>query len=70
MIIVDKIYDEYYYKIYNWVIKTNHTEYAEDLTNSVFLTITLYKTYVFLLNKNSEDDLHSPILFIIQSFIL
>lgn len=40
---MDKIYDEYYYKIYNWAIrKTNHKEDAEDLTNSVFLAIFEY----------------------------
>ena len=44
---MDKIYDEYYYKIYNWAIKkTNNKEDAEDLTNSVFLSIFEY------LNKN------------------
>ncbi len=44
---MDKIYDEYYYKIYNWAIKkTNNKEDAEDLTNSVFLAIFEY------LNKN------------------
>ncbi len=43
MITVDKIYDEYYYKIYNWALKkTNHKEDAEDLTNSVFLAIFEY----------------------------
>lgn len=40
---MDKIYDEYYYKIYNWAIKkTNNKEDAEDLTNSVFLAIFEY----------------------------
>ena len=40
---MDKIYDEYYYKIYNWAIKkTNHKEDAEDLTNSVFLAMFEY----------------------------
>ena len=40
---MDKIYDEYYYKIYNWSIKkTNNKEDAEDLTNSVFLAIFEY----------------------------
>ena len=40
---MDKIYDEYYYKIYNWAIKkTNNKEDAEDLTNSVFLSIFEY----------------------------
>lgn len=44
---MDKIYDEYYYKIYNWAIKkTNNKEDAEDLTNNVFLSIFEY------LNKN------------------
>lgn len=40
---MDKIYDEYYYKIYNWAIrKTKHKEDAEDLTNNVFLAIFEY----------------------------
>lgn len=44
---MDKIYDDYYDKIYNWAIKkTNNKEDAEDLTNSVFLSIFEY------LNKN------------------
>ena len=48
---MDKIYDEYYYKIYNWAIKkTNNKEDAEDLTNNVFLSIFEY------LNKNIKVD--------------
>ena len=48
---MDKIYDEYYYKIYNWAIKkTKHKEDAEDLTNSVFLAIFEY------LNKNIKVE--------------
>lgn len=48
---MDKIYDEYYYKIYNWAIrKTNHKEDAEDLTNSVFLAIFEY------FNKNIQIE--------------
>ena len=40
---MDAIYDEYFDKIYNWSIKkTNNKEDAEDLTNSVFLTIFEY----------------------------
>ena len=40
---MDKIYDEYFDKIYNWSIKkTNNREDAEDLTNSVFLSIFEY----------------------------
>ena len=40
---MNKIYDEYYYKIYNWAInKTNNKEDAEDLTNNVFLAIFEY----------------------------
>ncbi len=48
---MDEIYDEYYYKIYNWAIKkTNNKEDAEDLTNSVFLAIFEY------LNKNIKAE--------------
>ena len=48
---MDKIYDEYYYKIYNWAIKkTNNKEDAEDLTNSVFLAIFEY------FNKNIKIE--------------
>lgn len=48
---MDKIYDEYYYKIYNWAIKKkNHKEDAEDLTNSVFLAIFEY------FNKNIQVE--------------
>lgn len=40
---MDGIYDAYYDKIYNWLIKkTNNKEDAEDLTNSVFLSIFEY----------------------------
>ena len=40
---MDEIYDKYYYKIYNWALnKTNNKEDAEDLTNSVFLSIFEY----------------------------
>ncbi len=40
---MDKIYDEYYFKIYHWALKkTNNKEDAEDLTNSVFLAIFEY----------------------------
>ena len=47
MIKVDKIYDEYYYKIYKWSIsKTKNKEDAEDLTNNIFLAVFEY------LNKN------------------
>ena len=48
---MDKIYDEYYYKIYNWAIKKTHCkEDAEDLTNSVFLAIFEY------FNKNIKVE--------------
>ena len=44
---MDKIYDEYYFKIYYWALKkTNNKEDAEDLTNNVFVAIFEY------LNKN------------------
>lgn len=40
---MDKIYDEYYSKIYYWAIKkTNNKEDAEDLTNSIFLAVFEY----------------------------
>lgn len=40
---MDKIYDEYYYKIYYWAVKkTNNKEDAEDLTNNVFIAIFDY----------------------------
>ena len=40
---MDKIIDEYYFKIYYWAIKkTNNKEDAEDLTNSVFVAIFEY----------------------------
>lgn len=40
---MDKIYDEYYYKIFYWAIKkTNNREDAEDLTNNIFLAIFEY----------------------------
>lgn len=48
---MDKIYDAYYLKIYNWSIKkTNNKEDAEDLTNNVFLAIFEY------LNKNIKVE--------------
>lgn len=48
---MDKIYDAYYYKIYNWAIKkTNNKEDAEDLTNNVFLSIFEY------LNKDIQVE--------------
>lgn len=48
---MNKIYDAYYYKIYNWALKKTHNkEDAEDLTNSVFLSIFEY------LNKNIQID--------------
>lgn len=40
---MDKIYDEYYLKIYNWAVrKTNNKEDAEDLINNVFVAIFTY----------------------------
>ena len=40
---MDKIYDEYFDKIYNWSLKkTNNKEEAEDLTNSIFLSVFEY----------------------------
>lgn len=40
---MDKIYDEYYEKIYNWSLKkTNNKFDAEDLTNSVFVAVFEY----------------------------
>lgn len=40
---MDKIFDEYYFKIYYWAIKkTNNKEDAEDLTNNIFVAIFEY----------------------------
>ena len=48
---MDKIFDVFYYKIYNWSIKkTNNKEDAEDLTNSIFLAIFEY------LNENIKVE--------------
>lgn len=48
---MDELYDKYYYEIYNWAIKkTNNKEDAEDLTNSVFLSIFEY------FNKNVKIE--------------
>lgn len=48
---MDKIYDEYYYKLYFWSIKkTNNREDAEVLVNNVFLSIFEY------LNKNIKVE--------------
>jgi RNA polymerase sigma-70 factor (ECF subfamily) len=48
---MDKIYDEYYYKLYFWAIKkTNNKQDAEDLVNNVFLSIFEY------LNKNIKVE--------------
>ncbi len=48
---MDKIYDEYYYKLYFWAIKkTDNKEDAEDLVNNVFLSIFEY------LNKNIKVE--------------
>lgn len=43
----DKIYDEYYNKIYYWALgKTHNKEDAKDLLNDIFVEIFIY------LNKN------------------
>lgn len=40
---MDRVYNEYFDKIYNWALKkTNNKEDAEDLTNSVFLSVFEY----------------------------
>lgn len=40
---MDKIFDEYYFKIYYWALKkTNNKEDAEDLTNSIFVAVFEY----------------------------
>jgi RNA polymerase sigma factor (sigma-70 family) len=40
---MDKIFDEYYFKIYYWALnKTKNKEDAEDLTNNVFVAIFEY----------------------------
>ena len=45
----DKIYDEYYDKIYYWSLgKTKSKEHAKDLTNDIFVEIYTY------VNKNIE----------------
>lgn len=53
---MDKIYDEYYFKIYYWAIKkTNNKEDAEDLTNSIFVAIFEY--FKENININKVDNL-------------
>lgn len=48
---MDKIFDEYYFKIYYWAIKkTNNREDAEDLTNSIFVSVFEY------FNKNIKVE--------------
>lgn len=40
---MDKIFNEYYFKIHYWALKkTNNKEDAEDLTNSIFVAIFEY----------------------------
>ena len=40
---MDKIFDEYYFKIYYWSLKkTKNKEDAEDLTNSIFVAVFEY----------------------------
>ncbi len=40
---MDKIFDEYYFKIYYWSLKkTKNKEDAEDITNSIFVAIFEY----------------------------
>ena len=40
---MDKIYDEYFDKIFSWALKkTNNKEDAEDLTNNIFVSIFEY----------------------------
>lgn len=40
---MDEVFDEYYFKIYNWSLKkTKNKEDAEDLTNSIFVSIFSY----------------------------
>lgn len=40
---MDKIFDEYYFKIYYWALKKNkNKEDTEDLTNSIFVAIFEY----------------------------
>lgn len=54
---MDKIYDEYFDKIYNWTIKKTDTrEEAEDLTNDIFLAIHEY------LNKNIKVEKMSNLI--------
>lgn len=47
----DKIYDEYYNKIYYWALgKTHNKEDAKDLLNDIFVEIFIY------LNKNRKIE--------------
>lgn len=49
---MDKIYDEYYFKIYYWVLKkTRNKEDALDLTNSIFLAVFEYFNKNISINK-------------------
>lgn len=59
---MDEIYDKYYSKVYNYVLKkTRNKEDAEDLTNSVFVAIFEY------LNKNIKIEKLENLIFKIAS---
>ena len=48
---MDEIYEEYFYKIYNWAVKkTNSIADAEDLTNNILLAIFQ------IINKNIKIE--------------
>ena len=49
---MDKIFDEYYDKIYYWSLKkTNNKEDAEDLTNNIFVAVFEYFNKKIDINK-------------------
>ena len=52
---MDKIFDEYYFKIYYWSLKkTKNKEDAEDLTNNIFVAIFEYFNENIDVRKNDS----------------